>query len=58
MPAVRPTKKAAILFLARGDYDDAVEYFESYCDMNIPDEEKENVKNLIERIKKKQANDR
>ena len=51
-------KKAAILFLARGDYDDAIEYFETYRDMNIPDEEKQNIQKLIDRIKKKKENDK
>lgn len=46
-------KKAAILFLARGDYDDAVEYFEDYMNLDIPQEEVEKIKELIERIKKK-----
>ena len=46
-------KKVAILFLAREDYDDAIEYLESYCEMELPEEEIVNVKNLIERIKKK-----
>ena len=50
-------KKAAILFLARGDMEDAIEYFESYMDLNIPAEEKENIKKLVERIKKKQENE-
>mgnify|MGYP003293801056 CR=1 FL=1 len=50
-------KKAAILFLARGDYEDAIEYFESYLELNIPEEEKENITNLVERIKKKQENE-
>ena len=49
-------KKVAILFLARGDYDDAIEYLEEYSDMELPDEEIKNVKLLIERIKKKKNN--
>lgn len=47
-------KKAAILFLARGDYDDAVEYFEDYTNLDIPEEEAGKIRELIERIKKKQ----
>ena len=46
-------KKVAILFLARGDYDDAIEYLEEYIEMELPEEEINNVKTLIERIKKK-----
>jgi len=49
-------KKVAILFLARGDYDDAVEYLEEYLDMELPEEEVNNVRILIERIKKKKVN--
>lgn len=46
-------KKAAILYMARGDNEDAIEYFEDYLNMDIPDEEKENIKKIIERIKNK-----
>lgn len=47
-------KKAGILFFARGDYEDAIEYFEDYMELDIPEEEKSKIKELIERIKKKQ----
>ena len=46
-------KKAGILFLARGDYDDAIEYFEDYMKLDIPDEEVDKIKELVERIRKK-----
>ena len=46
-------KKAGILFLAREDFEDAVEYFENYLEFDIPDEEKENVQKLIDRVKAK-----
>ena len=46
-------KKAAILFMARGDFEDAVEYLEDYIKLDIPQEEIENSKHLIESIKKK-----
>lgn len=49
-------KKAGILFLARGDYEDAIEYFEDYIDLDIPEEEKGKIRELIERIKKKWTN--
>ena len=49
-------KKVAILFLARGDYDDAIEYLEDYLEMELPDEEVKNVNELITRIKKKKNN--
>lgn len=46
-------KKLGILFMARNNYEDAVEYFEDYMGLDIPDEEKENIRKLIERIKPK-----
>ena len=48
-----PYKKLGVLFLARGDFEDSIEFFEDYMKLDIPDDEKENVKVLIERIKKK-----
>lgn len=47
-------KKAGILFFARGDFEDAIEYFEDYTSLDIADEEKVKIQELIERIKKKQ----
>lgn len=45
-------KRVGVLFLARNDFEDAVEYFEEYMNFeNVPKEEKESVKKLIERIK-------
>jgi len=46
-------KKAAVLFLARGDYEDAAECFEDYMSMDVPEEEKDKIQALIERIKLK-----
>lgn len=46
-------KKLGMLFMARGDIEDAIEYFEDYIKFDIPEEEKNNVKSLIERIKTK-----
>ena len=46
-------KKVGILFLAREDYEDAIEYFENYLDFDIPQEEKDNVQKLIDRVKSK-----
>lgn len=45
-------KKAGILFLAREDYDDAIEYFEDYLKLGISDDEVKNVKKTIERVKR------
>ena len=44
-------KKVAILFMARGDMEDAIEYFEDYIAFDIPDEEKDSITKLLERIK-------
>lgn len=44
-------KKVGILFMARNDFEDAIEYFEEYSKFDIPEEEKESIKKLIERIK-------
>ena len=44
-------KKVGILFMARADNQDAVEYFEDYLNMDIPQEEKDSIKKIIEKIK-------
>ena len=46
-------KKVGVLFLARNDYEDAIEYFEDYLNFDIPQEEKDSVSKLVERIKAK-----
>ena len=46
-------KKVGILFMARNDFEDAIEYFEEYTKFDIPHEEKDSVSKLIERIKSK-----
>lgn len=48
-------KKVGILFLARTDYDDAIEYFEDYIKLGVPDEEVKSIKNTIERIKQQKG---
>lgn len=48
-----PYKKLGILFLAREDFEDSIEFFEDYIKLDISEEEKNNVVLLIERIKKK-----
>ena len=48
---IPPYKKVAILFMARNEWEDAIEYFEDYLTMDITDEEKEKIINLVERIK-------
>lgn len=48
-------KKVAVLFMARNDYEDAIEYFEEYSNFAIPQEEKDCVAKLIDRIKAKQG---
>ena len=48
---IPPYKKVAILFMARNEWEDAIEYFEDYLTMDITDEEKEKITALVERIK-------
>lgn len=45
-------KKVGVLFMARGDIEDAIEYFEDYINFDIPEEEKENIRKIIDRLKK------
>ena len=47
-------KRVGILFMARNDFDDAIEYFEEYSNFDIPQEEKDSINKLIDRIKSKQ----
>ena len=49
-------KKVGILFMAREEYEDAIEYFEDYMNFDIADEEKKKIKELTERIKLKCKN--
>ena len=49
-------KKVGVLFFARGDFEDAIEYLEDYCKFDIPKEESVKINELIERIKKKCKN--
>ena len=46
-------RKVAILFMARGDREDAIEYFEDYLNFDIPQEEKDNINNILEKLKVK-----
>ena len=50
-----PYKKLGVLFLARQDFDDAIEFFEDYIKLDVPDEERSSVNELINRIKSKAA---
>jgi len=43
-------KKLGVLFLARGDKEDAKEYFENYINLDVPDSEKDEISTLLERI--------
>ncbi len=45
-------KKLGILFMARGDNESAVEYFQDYLNFDLPEEEKNNINDLISRISK------
>lgn len=44
-------KRLGMLFMAREDRSDAVEYFEDYLKFDIPNEEKEPIKKILERLK-------
>jgi len=44
-------KKLGMLFMARGDKNDAIEYFEDYIKFDIPQEEKDNIQKIIDRLK-------
>ena len=46
-----PYKKLGILFLGRGDKNSAVEYFEDYLKLDVPESEKEQIKETLKRIK-------
>ena len=44
-------KKLGILFLGRNDKESAIEYFEDYLDLDIPEVEKGQVRQILNRIK-------
>ena len=43
-------KRLGMLFMARGDMDDAKEYYEEYLKFDIPQEEKEQIQNILNRL--------
>ncbi len=45
-------KKLGILFMARNDYESAIEYFQDYLNFDLPDEEKNSIRDIISRISK------
>lgn len=45
-------KKLGILFMGRNDNVSAIEYFEDYLNLDIPQEEKNQVREVLNRIKK------
>lgn len=45
-------KKLGILFMARDDKESAIEYFQDYLNFDLPDDEKKNIQDLIDRISK------
>lgn len=47
-----PYKKLGILFMGRNDITSAIEYFEDYLKLDIAQEEKDQVNNILKRIKK------
>ena len=46
-----PYKKLGILFLGRNDKISAIEYFEDYIKLDIPEEEKQQARQVLNRIK-------
>ena len=44
-------KKLGVLFLGRNDKDSAIEYFEDYLKLDIPKDEKESIRKILDRIK-------
>ena len=48
-----PFKKLGILFMARGDYESAIEYFEDYLKKDLAEEEKKNIEKIVLRLKSK-----
>jgi len=47
-----PYKKLGILFMGRNDNLSAIEYFEDYLKLDIPESEKEQIEAILKRIKK------
>ena len=47
-----PYKKLGILFMGRGDNTSAIEYFEDYLELDIPQDEKEQIRDILKRIRK------
>lgn len=43
-------KRLGMLFMARGENQDAKEYFEEYLNFDVPQEEKEKIKSILERL--------
>lgn len=43
-------KRLGMLFMARGDMEDAKEYYEEYLKFDIPQEEKEQIQNILNRL--------
>jgi len=45
-------KKTAVMFLAQNDKENAKEYLEDYLNFDLPEEEKQNIKSVIDNINK------
>jgi predicted solute-binding protein len=43
-------KKLGLCFMARGENEDAKEYFEDYLQFDLPEEEKESINRVISRL--------
>lgn len=44
-------RKLGVLFMARGDMESAVEYFEDYLNFDLPEEEKKSIEDTLNRIR-------
>jgi len=44
-------KKLGMLYMARGDFDDAIEYFSDYLKLDVPECEEEVIQGVLERLK-------
>lgn len=48
----QPYKKAAVMFMAQGDKESAKEYLEDYLKFDLPQEEKDDINEIIKRLQK------
>ena len=44
-------KRLGMLYMARGDFQDAIEYFEDYSKFDLPEEEKAEINKIVDKLK-------